>query len=222
MQGVAMGETIASSISLAGDRRVAFSVAGAKGTSTLLDTTQFHGLLRYRTRFDNPADAKNSEIIVTTPEGIELGAEDPRFLERIEAESGKILEIVRLGRALYHSMPVSLMGTASVAAIEQIMSAAVDHRAFRQNGYLATNFAYVEDTWVGRTLEFGDEPGTARLAVIKLDKRCATINLNPTTGESNPAVLRAVAKHHNNTLGVYCTIVGEGVIVTGAPVYIVG
>lgn len=42
-----MDEVSVRSVSVVGDRRIAFTEIGSKETPTLLDTTKFPGLLRY-------------------------------------------------------------------------------------------------------------------------------------------------------------------------------
>jgi uncharacterized protein YcbX len=222
MQGVQMDEVGVKSISVIGDRRVAFTETDTKGTPTLLDTTKFPGLLRYSPRFENPLDPKNSKIIVTTPQGTEEFVDSPVLLEQVSDESGKKLAVLRMGRGAYHSMPASLMSLGSVRQTEEQAGTSVDPRVFRQNLYIETTsgLPYEEDQWLGKLLVFGDEPDSAKLVAVKLDHRCATVNYHPETGATNPKILRAIVQNHNETLGIYCTIVGEGKIRADSPVYL--
>lgn len=223
MQGVKLDEVSTRSVSVVGDRRVAFTEVNGKDTPTLLDTTKFPGLLRYSPRFEDPSNPKDSEIIVKTPEGIEQPVNSPILLEQISDESGRKLAVLRMGRGAYHSMPVSLMSLGTIKETDRQVGTAVDPRAYRQNLYIetASGIPYEEDKWLGKLLIFGDNPDSAKLLVLKLDPRCATVNYHPETGESNPNILKAIVKNHNNTLGIYCAIVSEGKIQVEAPVYLV-
>ena len=222
MQGVKMDEVSVRSISVVGDRRVAFTEIDGKGTPTLLDTTKFPGLLRYSPRFEDPLNPRGSDIIVKTPEGIEYPVNSPRLLEQISEDSKRKLTILRMGRGAYHSMPVSLMSLGTVKETDSQIGSAVDHRVYRQNLYIETLFEipYEEEGWIEKLLIFGDEPDSAKLVAVKLDPRCETVNYHPETGLSNPNVLKAIVKYHDNYLGIYCAIVGEGKIQSGAPVYV--
>lgn len=223
MQAVKMDEVSVRSVSVVGDRRIAFTEVDRKETPNLLDTTKFPGLLRYSPRFEDPSSPRDSEIIVRTPEGIEHSVESPILLEQISDESRRKLAVSRLGRAAYHSMPVSLMSLGTVKEIDNLVGSKVDHRVYRQNLYVETSsgIPYEEDEWLDKLLIFGDNPDSAKLVAVKLDPRCATVNYHPETGESNPNVLKTIVRNHNNTLGIYCVIIGEGKIRTEDPVYLV-
>jgi uncharacterized protein YcbX len=56
------------------------------------------------------------------------------------------------------------------------------------------------------------------VSVIDRDPRCQMITLDPDTGAPNPEVLRAVARGHDGTAGVYGAVLAEGLIRTGDPV----
>ncbi|EKD85804.1 MAG: hypothetical protein ACD_37C00604G0002 [uncultured bacterium] len=222
MQGVSMDDIAVRSVSVVGDRRVAFTEIGSKGTPTLLDTVKFPGLLRYSARFDNPLDPGKSEIVVTTPQGRDYAVGSPLLLDQISHEAQMSLAVVRMGRAAYHSMPVSMISFGTVRETDSQVGSEVDPRAYRQNLYIETKLGlpYEEDGWIGKVLVFGDSPNSAKLVIVKPDPRCATVNYHPQTAESNPNVLRAIVQNHNNTLGVYCAIVGEGRIEANSPVYL--
>ena len=56
---------------------------------------------------------------------------------------------------------------------------------------------YVEDTWSGRELQIGD-------AVVKVEApvaRCGVIDLDPTTGDKDGSLLKALAGYRPNTGG---------------------
>ena len=223
MRGVRMNEVATRSVSVVGDRRVAFTEIDGQGTPTLLDTTKFPGLLRYSPRFEDPSDPKDSKIIVRTPEGIEHPVNSPILLEQISDESRRKLAILRMGRGAYHSMPVSLMSLGTIKETERQVGLTVDSRVFRQNLYIETSseIPYEEDEWLGKLLIFGDDLAiSAKLVAVKLDPRCATVNFHPETGESNPNILKAIVRNHNNNLGIYCAIVCEGKIQSEARVYL--
>ncbi len=225
MQGIRLDKISVRSVSVVGDRRVAFTEVDTDNriTNTLLDTTKFPGLLRYSPRFCDPSNPKESDIVITTPQGTEVYINDPVLLEQISDESKRKLALLKMGRAAYHSMPVSLVSLGTTREIERLIDEIVDPRAYRQNLYIETTeeVPYEEDRWLGKLIVFGNSPNSAKVVAVKLDPRCATVNYHPQTGESNPNILKAIVKNHNNTLGIYCAIVGEGTIEANSPVYVI-
>lgn len=217
MRGLEMEEITLKSISVVGDRRFAFTMTESPEVPTFLDTIKFPGLLRYSPSFVDPLNPKSSEVMILTPEGKRYGADSAELIEEISQATGKKLAVVQMGRGAYHSMPVSLLSRSSVKPIEDNIGVMIDDRRFRQNLIIETvlGLPFEEDTWMGKELQFGDREGGARIMVIKPDKRCATINLDPETGEHTSVFLKSVVRLHNNTLGVYCTIIKEGIIRVG-------
>lgn len=126
-----------------------------------------------------------------------------------------------MGRGAYHSMPVSLASMASVRDIEEQVGYEVNPRRFRENLLIETisGEPYEENSWVGKILTFGEREDSGKLAVVKLDPRCATVNMDPETGEKKPDVLRAIARNRENKFGVYATVIFEGKILKGDTVY---
>jgi hypothetical protein len=94
-------------------------------------------------------------------------------------------------------------------------------RRFRANIYgdFGGSSGFVEDTFVGQTLRIGSK---AAVSVLDRDPRCMMITLDPDTAESNPEVLRTVARAHDGKAGVYCAVLIEGMIRPGDPIELVG
>ena len=61
----------------------------------------------------------------------------------------------------------------------------------------------------------------AVISVLEADPRCSMINLDPDTGESNPAVLKHVARTRGGDAGVYAAVLVEGMIHRGDAVELV-
>lgn len=222
MQGIVMDEVMLKSVSVVGDRRFAFSIRDSIEVPTFLDTIKYPGLLTYQPRFVNSKEPKTSEVLIKTSEGVELSADSQDLLDDISRKSGRALALVKMGRGAYHSMPVSLLSMGSVRAVGGVLAEEVDIRRFRENIVIETikGEAFEEDGWIGEELIFGDREDSARIVVLKPDDRCATINLDPETGEHRAEFLKSVVSLHNKNLGVYCTIVKEGKIHQNDPVYL--
>jgi len=54
------------------------------------------------------------------------------------------------------------------------------------------------------------------------DARCVMINLDPDSGESAPAVMKAAVRLNGNDAGLYTTVIRPGPLAVGQPVYLVG
>lgn len=87
---------------------------------------------------------------------------------------------------------------------------------FRPNFFVraSADFAGSESALTGTALRIGD----CMLHVDKPIGRCVTPTYDLKTGESDPAVLRAVAQHRNNQMGIYCTVVHAGSVRIGDPI----
>lgn len=191
---------------LDGDRRWAFVRDGqARSGFPWLTLRQCADMRDYRPAFVDPDRPDASATIVRTPSGAELDVVDPRLAAELSAEGARV---IRLDRGAFDSFPLSLITTASIAAIGDRVGVALDPQRFRPNLLVETDSAepFVEDRWVGRVLRIG----TTRMRVDARDGRCVVITLDPATGEREPAVLRTVARERNGKLGVYGSTVAPG------------
>jgi uncharacterized protein YcbX len=57
--------------------------------------------------------------------------------------------------------------------------------------------------------------GEAVISVTLKDERCMMINLDPETAQQNPRVLRAVARNHDECVGVYANVLKAGSVKVG-------
>jgi hypothetical protein len=117
--------------------------------------------------------------------------------------------------------PISLFSLQTVRQLGDEIGAEVDKRRFRANIYMSleSGRGFGEDELVGRSLRIGTK---ATLSVLQRDGRCKMITLDPDTGESDPRVLRTVAKAHDGMAGVYGAVLVEGVVRKGDPVELLG
>ncbi len=220
MQGVDLEELNIRSISAGGDRTRRFDIADTPATPTFLDTTKFPQLLEYKPYLVDPTNPKDSPVRVVTPDGKDYSADGQELLKEISERCGRRLVVVRMGRGSYHSMPISLLSLDSIAAIAPSPDTVVDPRRFRANVLVRTygDGSFQEDGWVGKVIKFGQEADNAKLIALKLDKRCATVNMDPETGHQDPRILRSIVRDHKKTLGIYCAVAKEGVVRRGSQI----
>ena len=191
---------------LAGDRRWAF-VRGDQERNGFpwLTLRQRADMRHYVPAFADPARPDASATIVRTPSGAQLDVVDPKLAVELASDGARAM---RLDRGAFDTFPLSLITTATIAAIGDRVGIALDPQRFRPNLLVEADSAqpFVEDTWVGRVLRIG----ALRMRVDARDGRCVVITLDPETSEREPAVLRTVARERDGKLGVYGSTVSPG------------
>jgi uncharacterized protein len=228
-----------------GDRCYAFKNSAARKGFPYLSATAQPQMLRYRSRFRYPeraakppnlteamniapgvtpanAEPNDLDLDVVTPSGAVVAVDDPALIEMLgEGLHGEHhLTLVRSDRALTDCRPVSLISLQTVRQVEAELGVPIDRRRFRANVYLnlASDYGFGEDALVGHKLRIGP---SAIVMVLERDPRCKMISLDPDTGEHNPEVLRTVALAHDTFAGVYCAVLVEGILTTGASIEVV-
>ncbi len=159
------------------------------------------------------ADPEELVVDVETPKGDVLAVDDPALAHRF----GGGLTLLRSDRSMTDCRPVSLFGVETARALASEIGAEVDARRFRANIYgdFGPEAGFFEDTFVSRTLRIGSK---ALVSVLERDPRCKMVTLDPDTAESNPDVLRTVARAHEGKAGVYAAVVVEGTLRRGDPI----
>ena len=107
---------------------------------------------------------------------------------------------------------VSLIGLASLAALEQASGTRLDPLRFRANVYLSGGRPWAEFDLLGQEIQLG----SARLRVFKRIVRCPATQVNPGTGQRDadpPAWLRQHFGHPD--LGVYAEVLEAGRVARG-------
>jgi uncharacterized protein YcbX len=108
---------------------------------------------------------------------------------------------------------VSIINLASVAALEDVVGAAIDPLRFRGNLYVAGWPAWRELDLVGQEIAIGPD---ARLKVVKRIVRCAATNVDPETGIRDLAIPEALQRAYGHAdCGIYAEVVTAGEIATG-------
>lgn len=197
---------------LAGDRRWGFVRAGQERSGFPWLTIRDHAELgRYRPRLVDPARPDASAVRVATPGGRELDVIDPA----LAAELGDGVAAMKLDRGAFDTLPLAVISRQTLAALADLVGRELAVERFRPNIVIdGAGAAYAEDAWVGATLRIG----ALRIRVDKRDQRCVMVNVDPVTGERDPAILRAISRARQTCLGVYGSIATPGAIAVGDPV----
>jgi len=209
---------------LDGDRRFAFRRVSDESGFPFLTASRFPELILYR-----PAELKDApnEVVPTlvrTPSGLEVELRSPALVRELAERFGSDLELHRFRNGIFDEGSVSLICPATIARIGLEANMNLDRRRFRANIVVASDdeCAFVEDTWVERTLTFGDVDTGPAVNVTMRDERCMMVNLDPDSAKQDPQVMRAVVRLNDNCAGVYATVVRRGLIRIGDVVQVAG
>lgn len=195
---------------LVGDRRWAFVRGGVERSGfPWLTIREKPNMAHYLPRFLEPDNPDKSSVEVRTPSGSDFDVVDPA----LAAELGHDARVIKQGRGIFDTFPLSLITTRTVADLGAMMGGPVVVQRFRPNLLVeaTTDAAFPEDAWVGAVLQIG----SARMRIDKRDSRCAVVNVDPRTSESDPSVLRTIADARDKCLGVYGSTVQPGRIAVG-------
>jgi uncharacterized protein YcbX len=202
---------------VAGDRRWAFVRPGLERSSfPWLTIRERPEMALYRPALAEPERPENSPTLVRTPTGEELDVADPA----LAASLGEGVRLMKQSRGIQDSAPLSLISTATVARLGELVGRELDVRRFRPNLLVEPEGGepFAEDDWVGSVLRIGD----VRVRLDRRDRRCVMVNVDPDTIERDAAVLRTVASERQSCLGVYGTTVTPGRIAVGDAVVVEG
>ena len=116
-----------------------------------------------------------------------------------------------------HAPWITLGGSASLADFGNVTHTAADNRRFRLNLIVSTDTAFEEFEWIGKTISIGE----AKLEIIEPVGRCAAINVDPETAQSEDDYLRTMRQVYGHTdLGVFARVISDGVISLGEEVLV--
>jgi uncharacterized protein YcbX len=200
-----------------GDRQYSFYRTEDKGRFPWLSGRDIASLVTYRASFRDPASTRTSPVDVLTPGGARLALDDPALPAEIGG-ADCALGLLQSGRGFPDAMPISVVSTATCAAIDAAHGAQLDRRRFRANILIESEVRETE--WRRRRLSFGRAADGADLLVADAIPRCALITVDPDTGERDAEIMRTVAREFDNRIGVYAMCAGPGVVRLGDVAYL--
>jgi hypothetical protein len=199
-----------------GDRQWAFVKQGDATRFPWFTGRDLSELVRYRADYDDPADPRRSPVMVTAPSGERWPLASPALHDRLAAASGRALTLLQLGIGAYDAMPLSVVSTASFAALEAAHGAPLERRRFRAN--IVVESEGRDAQWAGRRLYFGE--GGAALSLAAGAPRCAMVTIDPDTAERDARVLRTVAQAFGNAFTTYASVARPGTMQVGDAVWL--
>lgn len=221
MAGEDLREVFVTYAGIAGDRAYAFIDPTNPANFPWMTGRLKREMILFRPRFvappapaeeHPPRSSFRSEVV--TPEGRTLSVDNPAFTPFFEERFRRKLELRFSERAMHDACPISLLGLDSLQFLSLETGMELDQRRFRANFYVRWDNGkpFYENELVGAKLRIGEK---LIVMVVKKDGRCVIITLDPSTAEASPKVLEVVAKNHANYLGVYGSVVREGIVRTG-------
>ncbi|MBV8452286.1 MAG: MOSC domain-containing protein [Deltaproteobacteria bacterium] len=122
----------------------------------------------------------------------------------------------------FDSAMIHVLATGSLEHMRSLIGpdSRLDPRRFRPNIVVETDprlVGFVEDEWVGGTLE----AGTVKIVALRQALRCVMTTHQQSDLVRDLRILRAAAQHHNAKLGVFASIGTPGKVRIGDPVFLV-
>ena len=107
---------------------------------------------------------------------------------------------------------VSIIGMASLHALERVAGQQLDPLRFRANVYVSGGHPWAEFDLLGQEIQLGG----ARLRVFKRIVRCAATEVNPDTAERDAFPPKLLREHFGHAdLGVYAEVIEGGRLALG-------
>lgn len=211
MRGEALAEAVVALHGIPGDRQYAFVRDGDTSVFPWLTAKRLPALVTYQPVWE-VVEGAAARLRVIGAGGVVWAVDDP----------GLAAELGRLGKHAVHLHAdyrgnqdvayISVISTATIRALCEAGGVAVDQRRFRMN--LVVDLGdepFAEMAWVGRTVTAGE----ATFVVTEPDARCQSLNLDPETGASTPAVLKAAGELNKVCAGVYASVARGGRVAVG-------
>jgi uncharacterized protein YcbX len=176
-------------------------------------------------RLHTAYDATTGILLIRPPEGAVVLADTASEAGRrtvedfvtawLGEEARGRLSLVRAPGHRFTDIPqkaVSIIGMASLAALEGATGQTLDPLRFRANIYFSGGTPWAEFDWLGQDIMLG----RAKLRVFKRTQRCAATEVNPLTAERDATPPRSLRQSFGHMdLGVYAEVVEGGLVAVG-------
>jgi len=159
--------------------------------------------------------------VVTFPDGRSYRGDDPSVHAALSEYVGRAVTLAR-EEAVSHfdEGPVHLLTSSSLACLENVHGRAVDPARLRPNLVVDTDRpGLVEDGWVGRRVEIGDD---LVLGIGYSMPRCVMVNLPQLGLPAEPGLLTRITDFNQGGLGVVADVLRPGPVAVGDPVRLAG
>ena len=205
---------------LEGDRRLALRRIDDRSGFPWLTASKLPDLLLFKPHCRDEGVQGDVPTHVRAPDGDEM----PVFGEELAAEVGRRykapVQMMQLNQGIFDEAHISVIAFDTVREIERLSGRDLDVRRFRPNVVVRVlrSAPFQEDEWVGGVLSFGEGDDAPAITVTMRDERCSMVNLDPDSAGPAPEVQKAIVRAHQNTAGIYGTVVRIGRMAVGQTV----
>ena len=223
MAGVATDFAFIGWHGLQGDRRFAFRRLNDKSDFPWLSASKLPELVLYQPLgLDGDAE-EPLPTQIRTPEGKIFPLRSAELQQSVAERFGSPVELMKLKHGIFDEGAISVINLATISAISLEAGQIPDTRRFRANIVIASDVTepFIEDSWVGGRLVFGDSQAGPMINVTMRDLRCMMININPDTGKQDPSLMKVVVRLNENNAGAYASVARTGQISVGQSVSLI-
>jgi len=203
-----------------GDRRLALRRLNDTSEFPWLSASKLPQLLLYK---PFRLDGNSSDLLPThvrNPDGKEYELNSAELREDVSRRYGSELELMNLRHGIFDEACTSVISLGTVHSIARESGRGVglcNVRRFRPNIVIETDGAepFEENSWVGRTMTFGDGNSGAAVSVTMKDERCVMVNFDPDTADRDSEVMKTIVRMNENYAGVYAAVIRVGELRVG-------
>ena len=223
MAGVATDSAFLGWHGLQGDRRFAFRRLNEKSDFPWLSASKLPELVLYQPVGLDENAGEPLPTQVRTPEGMIFPLGSAELQQSVAERFGSPVELMKLKHGMFDEGTISVINLATMSAISREAGQNLDTRRFRANIVIASDVTepFIEDSWVGGRLVFGDNQVGPMLSVTMRDLRCMMININPDTGRQDPSLMKVAVRLNENNAGAYASVARTGQISVGQSVSLI-
>jgi uncharacterized protein YcbX len=214
MRGERLKAAVFDASGMVGDRRYAVASSAAPMGKPLLTS-------RERTRMLLYAPELEPRPTVLTPAGARVPLPSPELLQALQqdlAAPGATLEFEHSPAVpLTDVRPVSFIARSTLDALSHALGSAFDPQRLRSNLILdlADHQPFAEEELTGKHLQFGTDDSAPILRVLERVPRCRMVSLDPETTDTDPHILRYLARHRQGRVAMYASVVQPGTVSVG-------
>ncbi len=183
-----------------GDRQYAFYKRNDKSRFPWLTARAVSKMVLFEALYDDGSNPRTSRVTVNTPDGGTFDVTSDALAALLSSEAGEDVALLQVGRGTFDSMPISVVGDATLAALGRVYGRDVEAVRFRPNIVIDSGN---ERDWLNGCLIFGDAEGGVQIRLNKPIDRCSLVTVDPRTASREPGLLRAVVENFQNEIGAY-------------------
>ncbi len=190
---------------LDGDRRLAFRRLDDRSGMPWLTASKLPDLLLFapHRREDGARGDLHLPTHIRTPDGEVMPVFGEDLATEVRRRYGAPVQMMQLRHGIFDEASISVIALDTMREIGRLAGRSLDVRRFRPNV-------------VVRSLRSVPSAITATMR----DVRCSMVNFDPDSAGPAPEVLKAVAREHQNTAGIYGAVTRTGRLAVGQRIFL--